>query len=68
MNGELDQPLSFPAARKTVFKVISTVPMNTGELQKLPLFSDLSPEESSCLEQGEEILVQAGEIFFRPAD
>jgi len=42
--------------------------MNTGELQKLPLFSDLSPEESSCLEQGEEILVQAGEIFFRPAD
>lgn len=39
--------------------------MNTGELQKLPLFSDLSPEESSCLEQGEEILVQAGEIIAR---
>ena len=42
--------------------------MDTGELRKLPLFSDLTPEESSCLEQGEEILVQAGELIAREGD
>src|SRR5262245_14172012 len=42
--------------------------MNTGELRKFPLFSDLTPEESNCLEQGEEIHVQAGEIIVRQGD
>ena len=42
--------------------------MNPGELQKLPLFAGLSPEESSCLEQGEEIAVPAGEIIAKEGD
>ena len=42
--------------------------MKPGELQKLPLFADLSPEESSCLEQGEEIVVPAGEMVAREGD
>jgi signal transduction histidine kinase len=42
--------------------------MNPGELQKLPLFAGLSPGESSCLEQGEEIAVAAGEIIAREGD
>src|SRR5262245_30079751 len=42
--------------------------MNTAELRKLPLFSDLTSEESNCLEQGEEIRVQAGEIIAREGD
>ena len=29
--------------------------MNPAELQKLPLFAGLSPEESSCLEQGKKL-------------
>lgn len=45
--------------------------MDTRELQKLPLFAGLSPAESSCLEQGEEISVAVGEIIAKegePAD
>ena len=42
--------------------------MNPGELQKLPLFAGLSPEESGCLEQGEEIAVAAGEIIAAEGD
>jgi signal transduction histidine kinase len=42
--------------------------MNPGELQKLPLFAGLSPEESACLEQGEEIAVASGEIIAREGD
>ena len=42
--------------------------MNPDELQKLPLFAGLSSEESSCLEQGEEITVAAGEIIAREGD
>ena len=45
--------------------------MSLGDLHKLPLFAGLSPEESRCLEQGEEITVPAGEIIARegePAD
>jgi len=42
--------------------------MNPGELQKLPLFAGLSPEESSCLEQGEEIAVAAGETIAGEGD
>ena len=42
--------------------------MNPGELQKLPLFAGLSPEESGCLEQGEEIAVAAGETFAGEGD
>jgi signal transduction histidine kinase len=42
--------------------------MNTAELGKLSLFADLSPEESSCLEQGEEVLVPSGEIIAREGD
>jgi len=42
--------------------------MNPGELQKLPLFAGLSPEESSCLEQGEEMAVTAGEIIAKEGD
>ena len=42
--------------------------MNIDALRKLPLFADLSPEESSCLEQGEEILVPAGEFIAREGD
>ena len=45
--------------------------MNLSELQKLPLFADLSAAESSCLEQGEEIAVAAGESVAKegePAD
>src|SRR6478752_5231756 len=42
--------------------------MNPAELQKLPLFAGLSPEESSCLEQGEEIAVAAGEIIGSEGD
>jgi signal transduction histidine kinase len=42
--------------------------MNPAELQKLPLFAGLSPEESSCLEQGEEIVVPAGEILAKEGD
>jgi len=37
--------------------------MNTTELQKLPLFAGLSPEENGCLEEGEELHVPAGEII-----
>ena len=51
-----------------MLKAIGTVRMNTGELRKLPLFAELSPEESSCLEQGEEIFVPAGEIIAREGD
>ena len=32
------------------------------------MFADLSPEESSCLEQGEEVLVPSGEIIAREGD
>jgi signal transduction histidine kinase len=42
--------------------------MNPAELQKLPLFAGLSPEESRCLEQGHEIVVPAGEIIAREGD
>jgi len=42
--------------------------MQPGELQKLPLFAGLSPEESTCLDQGEEISVAAGEIIAREGD
>ena len=42
--------------------------MNPSELQKLPLFAGLSPAESSCLEQGEEITVAAGEVIAREGD
>src|SRR5262249_45088170 len=42
--------------------------MNTNELRKLPLFAELSPEESSCLEQGEEIFVSAGAIIAREGE
>jgi signal transduction histidine kinase len=42
--------------------------MKPDELQKLPLFAGLSPEESSCLEQGEEISVASGEIIAREGD
>ena len=42
--------------------------MNPGELQKLPLFAGLSPEESGCLEQGEEIAVAAGETIAGEGD
>src|SRR5215831_3565132 len=42
--------------------------MNRDALRNLPLFTGLSPEESSCLEQGEEILVPAGEIIAREGD
>ena len=42
--------------------------MNRDALRNLPLFAGLSPEESSCLEQGEEILVPAGEIIAREGD
>lgn len=51
-----------------MLRSISTERMNTGALRKLPLFAELSPEESSCLEQGEEILVPAGEIIAREGD
>ena len=45
--------------------------MDARELQKLPLFAGLSAAESSCLEQGEEIEVAAGESVAKegePAD
>ena len=42
--------------------------MNPAELQKLPLFAGLSPEESACLEQGEELHVSAGEFLAREGD
>jgi CRP-like cAMP-binding protein len=42
--------------------------MNTAELQKLPLFAGLSPEENDCLEEGEELHVPAGEIIAREGD
>ena len=42
--------------------------MNPAELQKLPLFAGLSPEESTCLEQGEEITVAAGELVAKEGD
>ena len=42
--------------------------MNPAELQKLPLFAGVSPEESSCLEQGQEIGVAAGEILAKEGD
>jgi CRP-like cAMP-binding protein len=42
--------------------------MNPDELQKLPLFAGLSSEESSCLEQGEEIVVAAGELIAKEGD
>ncbi|UVT21367.1 MAG: cyclic nucleotide-binding domain-containing protein [Nitrospira sp.] len=42
--------------------------MNPADLQKLPLFAGLTPEETSCLEQGEELQVPAGEIIAREGD
>jgi signal transduction histidine kinase len=42
--------------------------MDPRELQKLPLFAGLSPEESSCLEQGEEITVAAGDMIAKEGD
>lgn len=42
--------------------------MDTAELRNLPVFSDLTSEESSCVEQGEEICVQAGDIIAREGD
>jgi len=42
--------------------------MNLAELQKLPLFAGLSPAESTCLEQGEEITVAAGDIVAKEGD
>ena len=42
--------------------------MNPAELQKLPLFAGLSSEESTCLEQGEEITVAAGELVAKEGD
>ena len=42
--------------------------MKPAELQKLPLFAGLSPEESTCLEQGEEIVVPAGQIVAKEGD
>ena len=42
--------------------------MNPAELQKLPLFAGLSPEESRCLEQGEEVTVAAGELVAKEGD
>lgn len=42
--------------------------MNPAELQKLPLFAGLSPEESTCLEQGEEIALAAGDVIAREGD
>jgi len=42
--------------------------MNPADLQKLPLFTGLTPEESTCLEQGEELQVPAGEIIAREGD
>ncbi|HEX3204290.1 MAG TPA: ATP-binding protein [Nitrospiraceae bacterium] len=42
--------------------------MNLGELLQLPLFAGLSPAESSCLEQGEEIPVAAGEIIAKEGE
>lgn len=44
------------------------VAMNTAELRQLPLFAGLSPEESSCLELGEEICVPAGDLIVREGD
>ena len=42
--------------------------MNPAELQKLPLFAGLSPEESSCLDQGEELTLAAGEFVIKEGD
>ncbi len=42
--------------------------MNPADLLKLPLFAGLSPEENSCLEQGEELPVPAGEVVVREGD
>lgn len=42
--------------------------MNPADLQKLPLFASLSQEESSCLEQGEELDVPAGEIIAKEGE
>ena len=42
--------------------------MNPGDLQKLPLFAGLAPEETGCLEQGEEIAVAAGETIAGEGD
>jgi signal transduction histidine kinase len=42
--------------------------MEIDGLKKLPLFAGLSPEESDCLELGEEILVPAGEFITREGD
>ena len=38
--------------------------MNAIELRKLPLFAALGPDESSCLEHGEEISVAAGDARY----
>ena len=51
-----------------MLKVICTVRMNTDELRKLPLFADLSPEETSCVEQGEEISVPVGTMIAREGE
>jgi signal transduction histidine kinase len=42
--------------------------MNAIELRKLPLFAALGPDESSCLEFGEEISVAAGDFIAREGD
>lgn len=42
--------------------------MNAIELRKLPLFAALGPDESSCLEHGEEISVAAGDFIAREGD
>jgi signal transduction histidine kinase len=42
--------------------------MNPAELQKHPLFAGLSPEESSCLDQGEAITLAAGEFVIKEGD
>ncbi len=42
--------------------------MDPRELQNLPLFAGLSPEESSCLEQGEELTVASGDIMAKEGD
>lgn len=42
--------------------------MNIDALRYIPLFAELSPEESRCVELGEEIFVPAGEVIARKGD
>src|SRR5262245_46946559 len=42
--------------------------MNTDELTKLPLFADLTPEERSCLDQGEIFSVPEGTMLAREGE